>query len=54
MIIIIGTFAGGVKETFRTNNSYYISKMSPPAHPPITFLFKNNCNHIENKIKFRF
>ena len=35
IIIIIGTFAGVVKETFRTHSFYCVSEMSPSAHRPI-------------------
>ena len=38
IIIIIGTFAGMVKETFRTHSSYCVSEMSPSAHLPIIII----------------
>ena len=38
IIIIIGTFAGVLKETFRTHSSYCVSEMSPSAHLPVIII----------------
>ena len=41
IIIIIITFAGGVKETFRIHSFYCAFEMSPPACPPILIITTN-------------